>query len=95
MHEDNAAAPGFQHLPHYIFIVKARGGEPPAAYHLTEQQAVLPASPKNADRDSDQISFADMQADEIRETLRKTDLNTLTPIEAMNLLFTLQRKATQ
>ena len=34
-----------------------------------------------------------MQADEIRETLRKTDLNVLTPLEAMNLLYELQRKA--
>ena len=42
-----------------------------------------------------QISFADMQADEIRETLRKTDLNTLTPLEALNLLYTLQRKANE
>ena len=42
-----------------------------------------------------QISFADLQADEIRETLRKTDLNTLTPLEALNLLYSLQRKAMQ
>ena len=34
-----------------------------------------------------------MKADEIRETLRKTDLNTLTPLEALNLLYSLQRKA--
>ena len=32
-------------------------------------------------------------ADEVREILRATDLNTLTPIEAMNLLFELQKKA--
>ena len=42
-----------------------------------------------------QISFSDMQADEIREILRNTDLNTLTPLEAMNLLYSLQRKAQQ
>ena len=42
-----------------------------------------------------QISFQDIQSDEIRETLRKLDLNTLTPLEAMNLLYTLQRKAMQ
>ena len=42
-----------------------------------------------------QISFSDMQADEIRDTLRKTDLNTLTPLEALNLLYSLQRKAMQ
>ena len=40
-----------------------------------------------------QISFADVGTDEIGRILRETDLNTLTPIEAMNLLFELQRKA--
>ncbi len=43
--------------------------------------------------DLSQISFADMQADEIRDILKKTDLNVLTPLEALNLLYTLQRKA--
>ena len=41
----------------------------------------------------DQISFADVGADEVSRILRETDLNTLTPIEAMNLLFELQKKA--
>ena len=41
----------------------------------------------------DQISLADMAAEELRRTLRDLDLNTLTPIEAMNLLFELQKKA--
>ena len=40
-----------------------------------------------------QISFADVGTDEIGKTLRETDLNTLTPLEAMNMLFELQRKA--
>ena len=59
--------------------------------------AVLPEDHvRDAAADSlSQISFADLQADEIRETLRKTDLNTLTPLEALNLLYTLQRKAMQ
>ncbi|MBR0161389.1 MAG: DNA mismatch repair protein MutS [Oscillospiraceae bacterium] len=43
--------------------------------------------------DPGQISFSQMQADEVREILQKTDLNTLTPLEALNLLYTLQRKA--
>ena len=43
--------------------------------------------------EEDQISLADMAAEELRRTLRDLDLNTLTPIEAMNLLFELQRKA--
>ena len=43
--------------------------------------------------DGGQISLADVGSDEVREILQNTDLNTLTPIEAMNLLFELQRKA--
>ena len=31
--------------------------------------------------------------EEIRDILKKTDLNVLTPLEALNLLYTLQRKA--
>ena len=42
---------------------------------------------------SDQVSLEDVGADEVKEILRDTDLNTLTPIEAMNLLFKLQKKA--
>ena len=56
------------------------------------QGAGMPAVSRPEEED-DQISFASIQADEIRETLRKTDLNTLTPLEAMNLLFSLKRKA--
>ena len=40
-----------------------------------------------------QISLSDVGGDEVRDILNTTDLNTLTPIEAMNLLFELQRKA--
>ncbi len=58
--------------------------------------AALPEDhPQQQEDSGSQISFADLQADEIRETLRKTDLNTLTPLEALNLLYTLQRKAIQ
>jgi DNA mismatch repair protein MutS len=37
-------------------------------------------------------TFEDQSAEHIKETLRKLDLNTLTPIEAMNVLFSLQRE---
>ena len=40
-----------------------------------------------------QISLSDVGSDEVRDILCATDLNTITPIEAMNLLFELQRKA--
>lgn len=33
------------------------------------------------------LSFADLAADSIKEKLQKTDVNTLTPIEALNLLY--------
>ena len=40
-----------------------------------------------------QMTLADVGSDEIGKILRETDLNTLTPLEAMNMLFELQRKA--
>ena len=40
-----------------------------------------------------QISFGDKISDEITEELKRTDVTTLTPIEAMNLLFKLSKKA--
>ena len=43
--------------------------------------------------DEPQISFTDMGESEIGRILRNTDLNTLTPLEAINLLFELKRKA--
>ena len=43
--------------------------------------------------DDGQISLSDVGSDEVRRILQDTDLNTLTPIEAMNLLFELQKKA--
>lgn len=43
----------------------------------------------------DQISFSDVGADEIRQTLMAIDVNDLTPIEAINLLDELKRKAQQ
>ena len=46
---------------------------------------------KAADKDG-QISMADMGASEISERLRQTSLDTLTPIEAMNLLYELKKK---
>ena len=37
--------------------------------------------------ESRNLSFADAAADEIKEALRRTDINTLTPIEALNLIY--------
>ena len=40
----------------------------------------------------DQMSLTDLGGSEIAELLNKTDLNTLTPLEALNLLFELKKK---
>ena len=61
--------------------------------YLSELETEGISAPAPAAGREDQISFADIGADEIRDTLRNTDLNTLTPLESMNLLYELQRKA--
>ena len=53
----------------------------------------LLSAAEHAPVETDQLSLAQLGADEVSQILRDTDLNTLTPIEAMNLLFELQRKA--
>ena len=40
----------------------------------------------------DQLSILDMGANEVASIVRSTDINTITPIEAMNLLFELKKK---
>ena len=50
-------------------------------------------TPGAAKERSGQISLSDLGGDEVRDILCATDLNTITPIEAMNLLFELQKKA--
>jgi len=42
--------------------------------------------------DDGQISLLDMGSNEIAEELKNTDLNTLTPLEALSLLFELKKK---
>ncbi|MCQ4769371.1 DNA mismatch repair protein MutS [Intestinimonas massiliensis] len=57
---------------------------------LEAQGAPAPATaPARAD---DQISLTDLGANEVAERLRRVDVNTLTPIEAMNLLYELKQK---
>jgi len=46
--------------------------------------------PKHAEEDN-QISFAEIGRDEVRKILEATDLNSMTPMEALNLLNDLQR----
>ena len=60
---------------------------------LESEEGKAPAVTETAPaEETDQISFYDLGADEIRETLRQLDLNTITPLEAMNLLYQLQKK---
>ncbi len=60
---------------------------------LEAQGVAAPAAAAGPAEEKEQISFSDLGSDQVRQTLLETDLNTLTPIEAMNLLFELQKKA--
>ena len=64
-----------------------------AKKHLRKLEAAAPAPEIDALPDDDQISLVDVGADKVAERLRKLDLNTITPIEAMNLLAELQKTA--
>ncbi len=55
-----------------------------------EAEKAAPAQP--AGPQPDQVSLLDMGAAELAERLRKTDVNTLTPLEALNLLYELKQK---
>lgn len=51
----------------------------------------IPAQSRRRSDDDDNISFADIAADEIRQRLSQVDLNTLTPYEALTLLYQLKK----
>ena len=81
----------------YGIEVAKLAGLPDAVIHkaktyLKELETEGPAAPA-APVQEDQISLMDVGAGEVSKILRDTDLNTLTPLEAMNLLYELQRKA--
>ena len=58
-----------------------------------ESGATELAAPAHAAQDAAQMTLGDAAGDEIAEQLRSIDLNTITPLEAMRLLFELQQKA--
>jgi DNA mismatch repair protein MutS len=59
-----------------------------------EAEAAVPAfSGEAAGTIQEQVSLVDLGASEILNALRKLDPNTLTPIEALGLLYTLKKKA--
>ena len=67
-------------------IGKAKG-------YLKELSTAAPAPAVSAARHDDQLSLSDVGSDEVRRVLLKTDINSLSPIEALNLLYELQQKA--
>ena len=60
---------------------------------LEELERGAPCAPAHAPADSGpQLSFTDLGAAEVAERLRRVAVETLTPIEAMNLLYELRQK---
>ena len=64
-----------------------------AKSYLRELESASAAPASAAPQEDDQLSLTDVGGSQIAEELRTLDLNTITPIEAMNLLFELQKKA--
>jgi DNA mismatch repair protein MutS len=58
---------------------------------LEEQGKVSPTGNIQT-KDDDQLSLGDLAGGEVLEILRNTAVETLTPIEAMNLLYQLKQK---
>ncbi len=57
-----------------------------------EEEGTAPPPTAYAPPADDQVSFLDMGAQEVANRLRQVDVDTLTPIEAMNLLYELKKK---
>ena len=58
---------------------------------LKELESGAPKAPATQKQTSDQVSLMDLQADAIREKLAAIQVETLTPIEAMNVLYQLKQ----
>ena len=56
------------------------------------EQGWVPSAPANTAPAEEQVSLLDMGSSEVAEILRRTSVETLTPIEAMNLLYELKQK---
>ena len=61
--------------------IESKGGRPTLPEHVERSE------------ESPQLAISDMQTSEIAERLNALDISTLTPIEAMNILFELQKIA--
>ncbi len=73
--------------------VIGRAKEILAAIESKEERTTLPREAAESKEENGQIGILDMCAQEITKRLTDLDLTTLTPIEALNLLFELQKKA--
>ena len=59
---------------------------------MVENGVVTEKAPKpKATEMGMEMSFDDMSAYEVADRIKKVDLNTLTPIEAMNFIFELKK----
>jgi DNA mismatch repair protein MutS len=58
-----------------------------------EDSDSIPHKPKTVSQsETAQLSMLDMSGNDIVSTLQSTDINTLTPIEALNMLFEFKKK---
>ena len=62
---------------------------------LEEQQGAPRPRPENSEAPADegQLSLEQLGGSEVLAQLKSLDLNTISPIEALNLLYALKRKA--
>ena len=57
-----------------------------------QEQGWVPAAPARSAPEEEQVSLLDMGAGQVADVLRRTSVETLTPIEALNLLYELKQK---
>ncbi|MDR2571411.1 MAG: DNA mismatch repair protein MutS [Oscillospiraceae bacterium] len=69
-------------------------GDGSSAFLFAKKQKNRPLafSPRRADSDTEQMSLLDLSGSEIATELKATDLNTLTPLEALSMLFEMKKK---
>ena len=92
--------PGSADDSYGIEVAKLAGVPDPvirlAKQYLSELEAggvVCPAAPAANAPGGEQVSMLDMAGDRLARRLRETDLNTVTPLEALNLLYQLKQQA--
>jgi DNA mismatch repair protein MutS len=57
-----------------------------------QEQGWVPAPPQAPAPEGDQVTLSDLAAQQVADALRRTSVETLTPIEALNLLYELKQK---